>query len=240
MNLRPPIPKPENLYQSEHFDFYYNDESFIILQNLSLYLELNYNKNINFFGIDPEQKFKIYLFSDLTTFHKASDKPKDANEYSVGSVKGIDVYVLSPEKSVYDTEDSLVIIEHEFIHALVNYYTNNMKRNDYSIPAWLNEGLAVHLSGQMESLSWNDPMKEAIEKREFLSLENDLFRNHLFTGKAYPFSSVFIEFLIETRGSNYVLRMLDDYKNLNNKVLEEAEELQKEWEFYLIKKYSTI
>ena len=101
---------------------------------------------------------------------------------------------------------------------------------------WLNEGIAVYESGQM-----NDNMKKFITdkviKNDIPSLKS-LNENFDLHKGSYPFSYTIVEYVIKTYGYEKLNLIIKKPDNIENILGISSDEFEEVWKSYLIKYYS--
>ncbi|NIO00154.1 MAG: hypothetical protein GTO49_35355, partial [Anaerolineae bacterium] len=136
--------------ETEHFAFFAATGAEDAVRPLAQELEASYDRITGDLQVTPDEKFSVYVYGDVDTYHQAIGRP-DAPASSVGTVRGTAIWLVSPLNpgGVLDTQGVLTAGVHEFTHALVNYINGSLDENNYEIPIWLNEGLAGYEAGQM-------------------------------------------------------------------------------------------
>lgn len=116
-----------------------------------------------------------------------------------------DVYVLARQKMNKESSHSYSkdyytsLIKHELVHI----YTQRMLQSQkIPIPRWLNEGLAVYLSGQIYNRKCPDKFKY------FLKPENP--------SQLYGESGFAVKFLIERYGKRKLLKLLKSFQKITS------------------------
>ena len=104
-------------FESNHFKFYSKEQDKGCLKDLSNALENNYERITNDLNTSLNKKIYVYIYSDLSTYHEAINRP-DAPNWVVGSAEPPNViYMVNPSKeSELSYSDFMKVIVHEFTH----------------------------------------------------------------------------------------------------------------------------
>ena len=167
---------------------------------------------IKFFELkEYKEKVDVKLFENIEEFRKFYKETfkREPKDYVCGFSKNNNVYTLSlseyrkcssHEKA--ELKDLISLILHEFTHSV------HFKRNNNMPCIWLNEGAATYLSNQ-----YND-------KKEIICTLDDLIN-----GCPYYNYKLMFEYVLNTYGKEYILKLIDNEELLDNetrKLFEEA------------------
>lgn len=131
-------------------------------------------------------------------------KGRQTEDWLVGWSNGNKVYILNRDNlekesnHKYDPEKYHALIKHELSHSFYNILTGGNYK-----PIWLNDGVAVYISGQ------NKFKKQPTEFKKFLQ-----FYENGGSG-VYDESGFFVEFLIEKFGKEKLLGFIKNLKSVN-------------------------
>ena len=213
------------LYETEHYYIYYDKSlSDTTLQNIKMNIEEEYNRLKSFFPIAEKKKGTIVVYEDIAHFQRAYlglILSLFYGDWACGAAFEDIVMVTSPDnpgtKNKYD--DIMQVITHEYVHALIYRYNEN-------INVWLDEGSATYLAGQGTSLPPTIPSFESMQSDSM----GDFLDNH-----GYTFGSSYIEYIDKTYGKNSVLELIktEDYEHIFGKT---NYEIYCEWKKYIEKK----
>ena len=143
-------------------------------------------------------KVKIEIYPDLKAYHAAVGRP-DAPDWSVGSVSGFGIKMVSPLNSggVHTYEAMLQIITHEFTHVVERTLNPNMGTS----LRWLWEGTATYEAKQINGVS--NTVKSKIQSNSIPSLKQLEGSSTEFGNLGgYQFSYTIAEYIIKTYGYN--------------------------------------
>ena len=223
--------------ETKHFRFYTADQAEDDASQLSELLEANYDRIITDFQLTESPQFTVYIFPDIETYHVAIDRP-DAPLTSIGTVKGTEIWLVSPLNpgGAHDTQSVLTVGVHEFTHAVVNYVNGSLDQNNYDIPIWLNEGLAVYEAGQMTP-DWREGIAKRVADGEIPSINNDLVPDRFNQVGGLAFSATLVEYLIEEYGFEKIVELIKTPSDLELILGVNISELDAAWRIYLQENY---
>lgn len=197
----------------KYINLEYNECDKNYIDELIDYINLNSEEITNFFSIDSfNPKVEIKLYDDIDKFNEwyYYFNKKEAPLWFCGfSFKMDGVYhinVLSLEKykktqghEKHNLNDLKYLIMHEFVHSCV------LKINNSSLPAWLNEGIAIKLSHQYD----NKEYKFNASLNEMINGCNNYINYY-----------TMFSYALDKYGKDYILDLI-----LNNKAFDETEKL---------------
>lgn len=197
----------------KYINLEYNECDKNYIDELIDYINLSSEEITNFFSIDSfNPKVEIKLYDDIDKFNEwyYYFNKKEAPLWFCGfSFKMNGVYhinVLSLEKykktqghEKHNLNDLKCLIMHEFVHSCV------LKINNSSLPAWLNEGIAIKLSHQYD----NKEYKFNASLNEMINGCNNYINYY-----------TMFSYVIGKYGKDYILDLI-----LNNKAFDETEKL---------------
>ncbi len=223
--------------ETNHFTFFAAQGGENAISLLEDALEKNYDRITQDLQVTPAEKFSVYVFKDIDTFHKADGRP-DASPASVGTVHGVDIWLVSPLNpgDALNTEEALTAGVHEFTHALVNYINGSLDQNNYQIPIWLNEGLAGYEAGQMTP-DWRARIAQRVADGAIPSISNDLVPDRFEEAKGLPFSITLVEYIIQEYGIEKVIAMIKAPTEVESILGITISELDAAWQQYLQQEY---
>ena len=197
----------------KYINLEYNECDKNYIDELIDYINLSSEEITNFFSIDSfNPKVEIKLYDNIDRFNEwyYYFNKKEAPLWFCGfSFKMNGVYhinVLSLEKykktqghEKHNLNDLKCLIMHEFVHSCV------LKINNSSLPAWLNEGIAIKLSHQYD----NKEYKFNASLNEMINGCNNYINYY-----------TMFSYVIYKYGKDYILDLI-----LNNKAFDETEKL---------------
>lgn len=222
----------DSMFNNNFFEINYSDS----LSNFAkeLFLELNNKRKeiLNFFELKDFRKVKVLLF----------DNNKEFRDY-VLSLRGKEAFLPKYASGVFDQGKMICYINPETIknknifnlkikqsiHELIHIICEEKIYNERLI--WLDEGLALNLSGEYGNLKQEEKFKyfleEAIFKIKIFPDMNNLnwenFSNDEYNG--YDLSYLCVRYLLETKDKNELQKIIKDYNTaykIGNKILSEA------------------
>lgn len=225
------------VHETEHFTFYAakgEEDSAPLLANE---LEANYHRITTDLQVNTTEKFLVYIFSDIDSFHRASGQ-SGASATHVGTIRGIDTWLVSPlyTGGALDTQEVLTAGVHEFTHALVNYINGSMDENNYLIPIWLNEGLAGYEAQQMIA-KWQARMTELVRENKIPSIATDLVLDKWEQVKGFPYSITLVEYMVGEYGFDKIIEIIKSPSEVESILGITISDLDTAWRRYLHEKY---
>ncbi len=188
-----------------------------------VYLENIYRESLNdlnaFYGIDWKHHLpKIIIIDDRKIINLL--KGEETESWIIGWSEGRTIYVLNKDNfgkesdHKYNPFEYSAFITHELSHSFYNILSDGPRK-----PIWLNEGMAIHTSGQ------NKFKKQPVEFKKFLE-----FYDH--GGKEiYNEAGFAIELLIKKSGKEKLLTFIKNLKNYSSKDLFE-QAFEREYGFF--------
>lgn len=158
---------------------------------------------VNFFELNEfGEKVNIKIFDDIDNFRNFYNKTfkREPKDYICGFSKGNNVYTLSISEYIKcyshensSIEDLIKLILHEFTHSI------HFKRHSNMNVIWLNEGAATYLSGQHKDV------------KEIKGTLDDLLNGKC----SYSDYKLMFEYIFNTYGKEYILKLIDSEELLN-------------------------
>ena len=218
---------------SQHFDFYSSDVDRKALDDIAKALEDNYGRITDHLRTQFTKRIKVYIYPDTKTFHNAIYMP-DAPDWVVGAGGINELKMVSPLNpgSAHTYASLMQAIVHELTHAVV--LNARGERGLAGLPKWLNEGYAFYEAHQM-----NDDMRRTVkshssEKAPPTWVQLDTASVVEFGNMdGYAFSTMIIEFLVNTYGFEKLLRLIMAPENMDAIYGISRVDLEKQWIQYL-------
>ncbi len=224
--------------ESDHFQFFAaKGAEEISAPLLEKELEASYDRITTDLQVNATEKFPVYIFSNVDSFHKASGQA-GASATHVGTTQGSDIWLVSPLNTggALDTQEVLTAGVHEFTHALVNYVNGSTEKNNYQIPIWLTEGLAGYEARQMIP-DWRARMTQLVKENKIPSIATDLVPDKFEQVKGFPYSITLVEYMIEEYGFDKIIAIIKSPSDVESILGISLLELDSGWREYLYKTY---
>lgn len=198
--------KGMQLYETEHFELFYEELSKNTLIDLENQLEWVYDKTKKFFNNEErkEAKYRVIIYTDVDTFQKSCFGlflTWVLPDYYVGAASGELVLMTSPENpdDSHGYEDMIEIAAHEWIHTKI-FEIEEMA------DIWLDEGAATYFSEQKQPFIGEIPSYEVMSKQNL---------NSFVEAEGYCYSFYYFEFLIKNFTTEEIHELIrtNDYKN---------------------------
>jgi hypothetical protein len=180
---------------TNHFTFLYSEIDSLIIGQLAVRLEKDYDKILADFALDKLPKTTVRVYPDKSSFHRGINYP-DGPEDLLATAFGKDDFRMTSPNSV-KAEDSLLLVKmitHEFTHCVhlnIVYAPNN--------PRWLWESIANFEAGWFV-----DPTEiEIVRKKEIPPLSN-------LNGLEYQLGYVIIEAMKDIWGFEKVVQLIKE------------------------------
>ncbi len=159
-------------------------------------------------GVRVEHPVKIFIYGSHRDLLEAIEV--GAQEWTGGQAfteHGVVVIDVSPN----DLDFGLIATPHELTHIVIDSATDNPYGD---LPRWLDEGLAVHMSGEMDSpIRGYRDMVEVYARQDRLmtlqTLSSSFPADPDMANLAYAQSGMVVEFIIEHYGKEAMANLLD-------------------------------
>jgi len=180
---------------TDHFNFYCASQDAATIPALATKLESDYNRVVTFLETSITQKIEVYVYKNEDYYHNAMGYP-EFPDWAVGSALGkTTILMASPyHAGTHDYNGALQIIVHEFVHITEAWKTG------YSLPIWLNEGVATYLASQAATIGEiRTGITSLGRKPELERFENS---NTFANNGGYAFAYTIAEFIFKIKGSS--------------------------------------
>jgi len=174
-------------------------------------------------GVQVEVPVNIFIYGSFDDLRDAI--AVGSQEWTGGQAfteQGVVVIGVSPSDLAY----GLVATPHELTHLVVHQATDNPYGD---IPRWLDEGLAVYMSGELDAgwRGYHDQVTRAAETDELMTLQtlsSSFPADSEQAGLAYAQSGSVVEFIIQHYGEDAMAELLDIFSAgaLYDEALEQA------------------
>lgn len=211
------------IYASMYFNY--------VLPELTNYLDEGIKYNINFFDLEYISKLKIYLYNDIEYYKKIVRVP-----YQIGTLGGVfsrESVKIFADLDRVDKKRFYAIVLHELTHII---YRNYVQDGDRIV--WFDEGLAVYLSKEKDSLMKEDELNKFLTERiinkgipqiSFLHKHGNEYGDFTdtMTNKynGYDWAYLMIRYLIETMSKeefNILMRSKKKILSIENNIIEDT------------------
>lgn len=137
----------------------YGDKVFNTLtEELPTYLDIGLINNMKLLNIEHIGKLKIYLYSNWEEYQKVFTVP-----YPKGTISGVfssESVKIYADINKVKKEKLYAVVLHELTHILYKNYIQDKERI-----IWLDEGIAINLSGEKSFLQDDDNMQKFINEK---------------------------------------------------------------------------
>jgi hypothetical protein len=159
-------------------------------------------------GVKVEVPVKIFIYGSFSDLRDAI--AVGAQEWTGGQAftdQGVVVIGVSPNDLTY----GLAATPHELTHLVIHQATDNPYGD---IPRWLDEGLAVYMSGEMDAgwRGYRAQVANSAKSDELMTLQtlsSSFPANSELAGQAYAQSGAVVEFIIQHYGKDAMAKLLD-------------------------------
>jgi hypothetical protein len=174
-------------------------------------------------GVKVELPVKIFIYGSFSDLRDAI--AVGAQEWTGGQAftdQGVVVIGVSPSDLTY----GLVATPHELTHLVIHQATDNPYGD---IPRWLDEGLAVYISGELDT-GWRGYRAQVADSAKsdklmtLQTLSSSFPADSELAGQAYAQSGAVVEFVIQNYGEDAMAELLDIFSEgaLYDDALEQA------------------
>ncbi len=174
-------------------------------------------------GVKVEVPVKIFIYGSFADLHDAI--AVGAQEWTGGQAftdQGVVVIGVSPD----DLDYGLIATPHELTHLVIHQATDNPFGD---IPRWLDEGLAVYMSGELDApwRDYRDMVARSARQGKLMTLQtlsSSFPADSEQAGLAYAESGVVVEFIIKHYGQKAMAHLLEIFSQgaLYDDALEQA------------------
>ncbi len=232
------------ILKTDHFDIYYYDQMLETAEIGAEYAEEAYSEYKVKFNNVVTRRIPLIFYNTHIQFQQTNTTPGFIPEGVGGFFEFLKGRVVIPYTGAL--HDFKHVIRHELVHVFMSNKIFRVLR-DHRLPTtigpplWFTEGLAEYISTKMDDQAVM-VMRDAVLNNYFVGIDN--IYSIYGTFFMYKEGQSWLEFIAEKYGPEKVNLMLENiwmYKNFN-KVIEHTigksiEELDKEWLYYLRKKY---
>jgi hypothetical protein len=174
-------------------------------------------------GVKVEVPVKIFIYGSFADLHAAI--AVGSQEWTGGQAftdQGVVVIGVSPD----DLDYGLIATPHELTHLVIHQATDNPFGD---IPRWLDEGLAVYMSGELDApwRDYRDTVARSARQGKLMTLQtlsSSFPADSEQAGLAYAESGVVVEFIIKHYGQEAMAHLLEIFSQgaLYDDALEQA------------------
>lgn len=211
--------------ETNHFRFYSKKQDKDCLKDLANALEENYERITNSLKTFLDKKVDVYIYSDLSTYHKAINQP-DAPNWVVGnSVPDSNtIQMVNPSNADGRSYSYFMkVIVHEFTHVVEhNLNTEN------NIPIWINEGVAMYEAKQAEGTE--QVLANAKSANKFPTLKDLETDSYTFgNNNGYQFSYSIIDYIVKNYGYDKLIALIKTPSEFEKTLDLSKEDFEKKW-----------
>lgn len=227
-------------FKRDVINYHFEISDSIYIKKLSLETEDRITKLENFFGIHLKNSIDIYYAHSKEKFKELTgDRLPDWSGGVAFTNSRIIVVKPSANSNMQDIIETLV---HELVHIFIADFMGN-----YTIPLWINEGLATYFSKRSINLNDGLIISNAIASNSTISL-NEIDRllnmNSASASLAYLESQTAVEYLINNIDEKKFLKLLSEFKKnpdinlaFTNILGYDLEEFEYHWHNHLEKRF---
>jgi hypothetical protein len=232
------------IIRTDNFDIYYYNEMQEIAEIGAFAAEEAYNEYKNEFNHVVISKIPLIFYNTSLHFQQTNTTPGFIPEGVGGFFEFIKGRVVIPYTG--SLKDFIHVIRHELVHVFMTtkvsrILSDHRKPTGALPPLWYVEGIAEFYSTEVDAQA-EMVMRDAIINNYFVGLE-DIYRIYG-SFLMYKEGQSFCEYVAEVYGREKVMLMMDNFWMFTdfNKVIEHTlgksiEQIDKDWLFYLKRKY---
>jgi len=232
------------IIRTEHFNIYYYGEMGEIAEIGAVYAEEIYDELKVRMNTIVTRKIPLIFYNTSNHFQQTNTTPGFIPEGVGGFFEFLKGRVVLPSNG--SMQDFKHVIRHELVHVFMTnkifrVLRDHRKSTDAMPPLWFVEGLAEFYSTKPDAQA-EMVMRDAVLNNNFFALENiwKIYGSFLM----YKEGQNFLEFVEEKYGTGIVAQIIENFWMFKtfDEVIEHTlgisiKELDKQWEFYLKKKY---
>ena len=185
--------------------WYQGDEPFA--QELMAAVQQALGRLNDYTGVELEKPVKLYIYADAQDLQGSMIYPQEWT----GGVAFTRYGIMAIGISAGNLDWGKRAIAHELTHLVIHQVTLNPYTN---LPTWLDEGLAMHSEGPLESVFVNY-LNGAIAENRFISVQSLSSPFSAYAGEAalsYAQSYSLVEFLITSYGQDKMFELLSTFR----------------------------
>jgi len=185
--------------------WYQGDEPFA--QELMAAVQQALGRLNDYTGVELEKPVKLYIYADAQDLQGSMIYPQEWTGGVAFTRYGIMAIGISNDNLDWGKQ----AIAHELTHLVIHQVTLNPYTN---LPTWLDEGLAMHSEGPLESVFVNY-LNGAIAENRFISVQSLSSPFSAYAGEAalsYAQSYSLVEFLITSYGQDKMFELLSTFR----------------------------
>ena len=185
--------------------WYQGDEPFA--QELMAAVQQALGRLNDYTGVELEKPVKLYIYADAQDLQGSMIYPQEWT----GGVAFTRYGIMAIGISAGNLDWGKQAIAHELTHLVIHQVTLNPYTN---LPTWLDEGLAMHSEGPLESVFVNY-LNGAIAENRFISVQSLSSPFSAYAGEAalsYAQSYSLVEFLITSYGQDKMFELLSTFR----------------------------
>jgi len=185
--------------------WYQGDEPFA--QELMAAVQQALGRLNDYTGVELEKPVKLYIYADAQDLQGSMIYPQEWT----GGVAFTRYGIMAIGISAGNLDWGKQAIAHELTHLVIHQVTLNPYTN---LPTWLDEGLAMHSEGPLESVFVNY-LNGAIAENRFISVQSLASPFSAYAGEAalsYAQSYSLVEFLITSYGQDKMFELLSTFR----------------------------
>ena len=232
------------IIRTEHFNIYYYGEMGEIAEIGAVYAEEIYDELKVRMNTIVTRKIPLIFYNTSNHFQQTNTTPGFIPEGVGGFFEFLKGRVVLPSNG--SMQDFKHVIRHELVHVFMTnkifrVLRDHRKSTDAMPPLWFVEGLAEFYSTKPDAQA-EMVMRDAVLNNNFFGLENiwKIYGSFLM----YKEGQNFLEFVEEKYGAGIITQIIENFWMFKtfDEVIEHTlgisiKELDKQWEFYLKKKY---
>ena len=237
------------VYETEHFDIYHYDGSRFLAKLAAGYAEEGYKKASEKLKFGSKNKIPLFIYENSLDFSSTSITLSFLGEGTGGFTEAFKNRVVLPGSGSFKAFRE--VIEHEIVHAVQfniiygeGFRSYNALYKGLFVPTWVMEGLAEHVSQDSDSFG-EMVLRDAVINNAVIKLNDmDGFEHLEEMYLGYKQAQSVFEFIAAKYGAekvhNFIHAYSDDagaYDIFKKSLKINFEDFEKEWEFYLKKKY---
>lgn len=219
-------------HATEHFVFHFAEDE-AALDGAFTALEDSYPRITGAFNMKPANRLKVEIYPDMISYHRRTFGERSAH-WMVGNFDPDErtLRLTSPNHPgpYHKYEDMLRTAVHEFAHSVVLEYRNWARAG---LPVWLDEGVAIYYSGQLEGSEKR--IKEAVAANKVPTI-SDMEENFMKSG-GYAFSGTVVDFVLRKYGEGKLREFVTDPASCGRIFSTTESDFNDAWQKYLKKKY---
>ena len=238
-----------HIYETEHFKIYYYKGEEFLAKLTSIFAEEAFTRDSDILKFQSKAKIPLFIYEDSMDFSATNITLSFLGEGTGGFTEAFKNRIALPASGSF--KQLREVVYHEVTHAIQynilfgeGFRSYNTLYKDLFVPLWVMEGQAEYCADDFDTIG-DMILRDAVINDRLISIDKlDGFMHLEEVYLAYKEAQSVFDYIDKNYGSEVISKFIHLFADeigiigVFKKVLKkEYEDFQKEWEFYLNKKY---